>query len=258
VAELTRQPLALITGAGGAIGRAIACELSAGGLHVVLADRSSEAAQASARAVEDAGGSALAVTADVTSRAELATALASAVKETDRLEVMVNCAGVPHVKPLLDISAEDFDSVFAVNVRGVLHGIQVAAAAMIAADAPGGRIINIASAAASGARPLQAVYAASKAAVISLTRSSAVALAPHQIRVNAVSPSYVDSDLGRETLRELAHHGGEEARANAVPHGLLQREARVEDVAAAVAFLAGPGGDYVTGQVINVDGGRSL
>jgi NAD(P)-dependent dehydrogenase (short-subunit alcohol dehydrogenase family) len=140
----------------------------------------------------------------------------------------------------------------------VLHGIQAAAAAMIAAGAPGGRIINIASAAATGARPLQAVYAASKATVISLTRSSAVALAPHQINVNAVSPSYVDTELGRETLRELARFGGEDARARALPQGLLAREARVEDVAAAVVFLAGPGGDYITGQVINVDGGRTL
>jgi NAD(P)-dependent dehydrogenase (short-subunit alcohol dehydrogenase family) len=255
---MTAQRSALITGAGGAIGRAIACALAAQGLHVVVADRSTEAAQASARAVEETGGSALAVTADVTSRAELATAVAAAAQASGRLDVMVNGAGVPHVKPLLEITAEEFELVFAVNVRGVLHGIQAAAAAMIAAGAPGGRIINIASAAASGARPLQAVYAASKATVVSLTRSAAVALAPHQINVNAVSPSYVDTELGRETLRELARFGGEEARVRAVPQGLLAREARVEDVAAAVVFLAGPGGDYITGQVINVDGGRTL
>ena len=255
---MTEQRSALVTGAGGAIGRAIACALAAQGLHVVVADRSTEAARASARAVEAIGGSALAVTADVTSRAELATAVAAAAQASGRLDVMVNGAGVAHVKPLLDISAEEFELVFAVNVRGVLHGIQAAAAAMIVAGAPGGRIVNIASAAASGARPLQAVYAASKATVLSLTRSSAVALAPHQINVNAVSPSYVDTELGRETLRELARYGGEEARARAVPQGLLQREARAEDVAAAVVFLAGPGGDYITGQVINVDGGRTL
>ena len=255
---MTAQRAALITGAGGAIGRAIACELAAQGLHVAVADRSGEAAQASARAVEEIGGSALAVTADVTSRAELATAVAAAARASGRLDVMVNAAGVAHVKPLLDITAEEFELVFAVNVRGVLHGIQAAADAMIAAGAPGGRIINIASAAATGARPLQAVYAASKATVVSLTRSSAVALAPHQINVNAVSPSYVDTELGRETLRELARYGGEEARARAVPQGLLAREARAQDVAAAVVFLAGPGGDYITGQVINVDGGRTL
>ncbi len=255
---MTTQRSALVTGAGGAIGRAIACELAAQGLHVVVADRSTEAAQASARAVEQTGGSALAVTADVTNRAELAAAVEAAAAASGRLDVMVNGAGVPHVKPLLEITAEEFELVFAVNVRGVLHGIQAAASAMIAGGQPGGRIINIASAAASGARPLQAVYAASKATVISLTRSSAVALAPHQINVNAVSPSYVDTDLGRETLRELARYGGEEAQARAVPQGLLQREARVEDVAAAVVFLAGPGGDYITGQVINVDGGRTL
>lgn len=255
---MTAQRSALISGAGGAIGRAIACALAAQGLHVVVADRSTEAAQASARAVEETGGSALAVTADVTSRAELATAVAAAAQASGRLDVMVNGAGVPHVKPLLEITAEEFELVFAVNVRGVLHGMQAAAAAMIAAGAPGGRIINIASAAASGARPLQAVYAASKATVVSLTRSAAVALAPHQINVNAVSPSYVDTELGRETLRELARFGGEEARVRAVPQGLLAREARVEDVAAAVVFLAGPGGDYITGQVINVDGGRTL
>ena len=249
---------ALVTGAGGAIGRAVACALAAQGLYVVVADRSIEAAEASARAVEQVGGGALAVTADVTSRAALAPAAAAAVRASGRLDVMVNAAGVPHVKPLLEIGVEEFELVFAVNVRGVLHGIQAAAAAMIDSGQPGGRIINIASAAASGARPLQAVYAASKAAVISLTRSSAAALAPHQINVNAVSPSYVDTELGRETLRALAHYGGEQARANAVPQGLLQREARVEDVAAAVVFLTGPGGDYITGQVINVDGGRTL
>jgi meso-butanediol dehydrogenase/(S,S)-butanediol dehydrogenase/diacetyl reductase len=255
---MTAQRSALVTGAGGAIGRAIACALAAQGLLVVVADRSNEAAQASARAVEEIGGRALAVTADVTSRAELAAAVAAAAQPSGRLDVMVNAAGVAHVKPLLDISAEEFELVFAVNARGVLHGIQAAAAAMIAAGAPGGRIINIASAAASGARPLQAVYAASKATVLSLTRSAAVALAPHQINVNAISPSYVDTELGRETLRELARYGGEEARARAVPQGLLAREAQVEDVAAAAVFLAGPGGDYITGQVINVDGGRTL
>jgi NAD(P)-dependent dehydrogenase (short-subunit alcohol dehydrogenase family) len=255
---MTAQRSALVTGAGGAIGRSIARELAAQGLHVVVADRSTEAAQASARAVLEFGGSALAVTADVTRRAELAAAVESSLRVSGRLDVMVNAAGVPHVKPLLEIGAEEFDLVFAVNVRGVLHGIQAAAAAMIAAGAPGGRIISIASAAASGARPLQAVYAASKAAVVSLTRSSAAALAPHQINVNAVSPSYIDTDLGRETLSELGRYGGEEARARAIPQGLLQREARVEDVAAAVAFLAGPGGDFITGQVINVDGGRTL
>src|SRR5580704_1124574 len=161
---------ALVTGAGGAIGRAVACALGAQGLYVVVADRSIEAAEASARAVEQVGGGALAVTADVTSRAQLADAAARAVRASGRLDVMVNGAGVPHVKPLLEIGVEEFELVFAVNVRGVLHGIQAAAAAMIDGGQPGGRIINIASAAASGARPLQAVYAASKAAVISLTR----------------------------------------------------------------------------------------
>jgi NAD(P)-dependent dehydrogenase (short-subunit alcohol dehydrogenase family) len=248
-------PTALVTGGGGALGGAIALELSANGLHVVVADRSETAAAASARAVEATGATATAIAADVTSRGELARAIE--VAAGGRIDVMVNAAGVPHVKPLLEIDSEEFEAVFAVNVRGVLHGIQAGATAMIAGGQPG-RIINIASAAASGARPLQAVYTASKAAVISLTRSAAVALAPHQINVNAVSPSYVDTDLGRETLRQLARFGGEDARARAVPDGLLGREASSRDVAAAVAFLAGPGGSYITGQILGVDGGRTL
>ena len=248
---------ALIAGAGGALGQAIARELALGGMRVALADRSPQAAQEAASAIEELGGSALALTADVTSREQLEAAVAAA-SAGDGLELMVNAAGVPHVKPLLEITAEEFDLVFAVNLRGVLHGIQAAAAAMIASGQAGGRIVSIASAAAAGARPLQATYATSKAAVVALTRSAAVALAPHRITVNAVSPSYVESELGRETLRGLDLHGGEQGRVRALPEGLLGREAQPQDVAAAVAFLAGPGGSYITGQVINVDGGRTL
>jgi len=252
--------VAVVTGAGRGIGRAIALGLARAGADVTVLDRDEAAVQSVGVEIESLGAHALSIQADITSSQQVDEALRRVAAQFNRLDIMVNNAGMGHVKPLLDITEQEWDLVFAVNTKGVLFGIQSASRVMIDKKLPG-RIINIASVAGKGGRPLLAAYAASKAAVISVTQSAAFALAPHGIAVNCVCPGYAATTLGISTvsaMKAFAESGAVPTEQSKVPPAPLGDEVAPEDISQMVTYLAGPGGVCITGQAINVDGGRCM
>ncbi|MFD2472079.1 SDR family NAD(P)-dependent oxidoreductase [Amycolatopsis silviterrae] len=234
-------PVAIVTGGGSGIGRATVLHLAAEGYRVVVADLNSRAAQETA---ESAGG--LAVPADVSREPDVAAVVAAAIDRFGQVDVLVNNAGLGGAfGPVTEIEVEDWDFTFAVLTRGTFLGIKHAARVMTA----GASIVNIGSAAAySGATLASTAYCAAKAAVLNLTMSAAVELAPQRIRVNAVCPGLV-----RTPLLESAR--GDALAAASPPGQPWPRWGRPEDIARAVGYLAGSAAEFVTGQTLVVDGG---
>jgi len=251
--------VAMVTGSGRGIGRAIALRLAAEGAAILVADLDPAGGAETARAIEAQGGKARFAATDVARPAESRAAVAAALEHFDRLDVLVNNAGVVRALPLLDVTEVDWDRTFSVNTRGLFFCLQAAACEM--ARRRGGCIINMASIAGRGGRPLLADYAASKAAVISLTQSAALALAPRGVRVNAVCPGIVDTAMWTQIDREWGEAVGVKpgevlaGRVAGIPLGRIETP---EDVAGLVAFLASDDAAYITGQAINVCGGLQL
>jgi 3-oxoacyl-[acyl-carrier protein] reductase len=239
--DAERVHTALITGAGSGIGRAAALRIGSQGSRILALDRDAESAQETANAVNTAGGHGVAVAANVTDRS----AVEAAIGTVDRIDVLVNSAGIFGEKRLEEITADDLRSMYEVNAIGLFNATTVAVQRM----PDGGRIINLASRAYLGSRD-HAHYVASKAAVVGLTRTLAIDLAPRQIMVNAIAPGPVRtpmlSTLSDERLEQLAA---------GYPGGRL---IEAEDVAQAIAFFADPATRSITGQVLIIDGGRSL
>src|SRR6266404_3729147 len=177
--------VALVTGAGQGIGRAIALRLARDGYVVALADINAGALAGVLAEIEAAGGRALGRQADLSQVAEIEGVFAFVQKELGRLDALVNNAGRLTIRPFLEVSEAEWDATLSLNLKGAFFAMQAAARAMIAAG-NGGRIVNIASISGRSGRPDQAPYAASKAGIISLTRSAALALAAQGINVNAV------------------------------------------------------------------------
>lgn len=259
-----------ITGAGQGIGRGLALAFAEHGARaVVVSDVNQAAVEAVAQEVRGLGAQALAVCADVTSTADSTRLVAQTVASFGRLDVMVCNAGIVQVKPLLALEADDWDRMLAVNVKGCFLSLQAAAQAMrlqppLAAGRPRGKILTMASIAGrSGAGPIAALiapYRASKAAVISLTQSAAITLAP-DITVNALCPGLVDTDMWKRmdrdwtALQGVAEGEAWRQRVAAIPMGRPQQP---EDVAGLALYLASPAADYMTGQAINIDGGLMM
>ena len=235
----------LVTGAARGIGAAVARRCALEGARVAVLDRLVEPGRALAA---ELGGEFVAV--DLADPADCVAATGTAVQRLGGVDLLVNNAGILRFAALLDISAADWDEMFAVNARAMLLTIQVAARAMIAAGRPG-RIVNLASMAAKSGGAGHAHYTASKAAVAALTRAAALELGPHGITVNCLCPGYVLTEMGAAT-RTTADVAAWSALS---PLGRLGTEA---DVAGVVAFLAGPDGGYLTGQSINVTGGMIM
>ena len=247
---------ALVTGAGRGIGRAIAHALSVQGASVVVADVDGESARQAATALPGDRHTALQV--DISDLADVDRMIAGTVASLGSIDILVNNAAVTRFVDVMSITPDDWDHMHSVNARGTFFAMQRAAREMIAAK-KGGRIVNIASVAGKGySGTSNAAYAASKGAVIAMSAIAAHQLGRHGINVNAVCPGLTATPLGAELADQAAALRGVDpvelraARARTIPIG---RECDPEDIAAMVAFLVGPGGDAITGQAINVDGG---
>ena len=254
-AHLTGK-VAIVTGAGRGIGRAIAERLAADGAAIIAVDRDAETAAATARALQHAGYRAAAVTADVGGVDDRRRFIAAAVDTFGRLDILINNAGIVGVHPPEAVTEAEWDRIMDVNCKAVFFAC-VAARPHLAASGDG-RIVNLASIAGKIPTPLWAPYGVSKAGVIALTRSLAVAFAPDRIHVNCVCPSPVETPMWRQLDYEDAPRLGIEPgtftkkRLEGTPLGRLGRP---DDVAGVVAFLCSPDAGYMTGQAINVSGG---
>jgi meso-butanediol dehydrogenase / (S,S)-butanediol dehydrogenase / diacetyl reductase len=254
--------VAIVTGAAGGIGAAIARRLADDGLHVAVSDLPSAQPRLDRLADELAarGVRCQAIAADVTAEADMAHLVTTTVDTLGGLDVMVANAGIVTAAPLLDLPAAEWDRVMAVNARGTFLSYQAAARQMIH-QGRGGKIIGAASVAAHQSSALVGHYAASKFAVRALTQAAALEWAEHGITVNAYSPGLVHTTMWDDLDREIvALQGGTpgDAIAAAVPEIPLGRVQRPEDVAGMVSYLASPDADYMTGQSMIIDGGMLL
>jgi meso-butanediol dehydrogenase/(S,S)-butanediol dehydrogenase/diacetyl reductase len=228
------------------------------GANVVIADLNAEAGSAVASSIEAAGGSAAATVCDVTDRASVAAAVAFAVERFGRLDAYFNNAGMNAPLKFLDITESNFELVMRVNALGVLIGTQEAAKQFLAQGTPG-KIINTASIAGRTGFPNFAPYSAAKAAVISLTQAAARSLAEHGITVNGFAPGVVETPLWTKLDADLEAIGeGDSGFASMSGDILLGRPAQPEDLVPTAVFLAAPDSDYITGQIIPIEGGMIL
>jgi glucose 1-dehydrogenase len=240
--------VALVAGAGGGIGGAGAEALAREGAAVFCTDSDGTAAEATAARIWAAGGRASAAALDLRDRAAVDTAVAAAVREFGRLDIVLESAGIAHRLNFLDVDAETWDRVIAVNLTGMFHLGQAAARQMVK-QGGGGTIINVTSQLAEVARPERAAYVASKGGARSLTHAMAVDLAVHNIRVNAIAPGPTLTRLTR------ANYSDAEARRATEAMIPLGRLGQPDDLAGAVLFLASDESRWVTGSTVTVDGG---
>ncbi len=245
--ELTGR-IAVVTGGSRGIGRAIAIALGRAGAKVVINYTANEAAaNETATAVADAGGAAVTKRFDVADSAAVDAAFKEIIAAEGGLHILVNNAGIAVNTLLLGAKDADWKRALDVNLNGTFHCCRSAIRALMKAKETG-RIINITSITAETGSAGQAPYVAAKAGVIGLTKTLAREYASRGVTVNAVSPGYIDTDM---TAAELP----EARRAELLKSIPLGRVGKPEDVAAAVAYLAGPAASYVTGQVLRVNGG---
>jgi len=242
--EALKRKVALVTGGSRGIGAAIALRLAREGAAVALTySRSADKAEAVVRAIEEEGGRALAIEADSADAAAVIQAVAQTVRALGRVDILVNNAGIATLAPVDKVSLEDFDRMVAINIRAVFVAVREVVRHMGA----GGRIITIGSVNADRVPgDSMSVYAMTKSALVGLTRGLARDLGPRGITVNLVQPGPVDTDMNpaegpfAEQLKSLLAIG---------------RYGRADEVAAMVAYLAGPEAGYVTGTSLTIDGG---
>ena len=243
--------VAVITGAARGIGKACAKRFLDDGVKVVISDVDTDGLE---KTVNELGKpkELYAVPCHVARRADVDRAIATAVREFGRLDIMVNNAGVARNRDILEISEEEFDEIIGINLKGAFFGVQAAAKQMIA-QGSGGVIINMSSVNALLAIPALATYAMSKGGMKQLTSVAAVALAPHNIRVVAVGPGTILTDMVASSI-----YTSEDARKTVMSRTPAGRGGEPSEVAAVVAFLASDDASYITGQTIYPDGGRLI
>lgn len=239
------QKVAVVTGSARGIGKSIALRLISEGAKVVISDINVESANATAMELKNAGADVLAISADV-SKVEFAEHLVEeTVKAFGRLDILVNNAGITRDTLLIRMSESDWDAVLQVNLKGSFNCLKAAAKTMVKQRS--GKIINIASVVGLMGNFGQANYSASKAGLIGLTKTAAKELGARGINVNAVAPGYIETEMTKNL--------SDQAKENFLSVIPLKRPGTPEDVAKVVAFLASSDADYITGQVIVVDGG---
>jgi 3-oxoacyl-[acyl-carrier protein] reductase len=240
--------VALVTGASRGIGRAIALKLAAEGAFVVATATSEGGANATVEAITAQGGKGKAVKLDVANTAEVEALIQAIAAEQGRLDILVNNAGITKDGLLLRMKEDEWDAVLDTNLKGAF--LCMKAAAKIMTKARQGRIVNISSVVGEMGNPGQVNYCASKAGMFGMTKSAARELAKRNVTVNAVAPGFIETDM-TAVLPEKAR----EALLQQIP---LERLGAPEDVANAVYFLVSPLADYVTGQVLSVNGGMYM
>ena len=239
---------ALVTGAGGAIGRSVAVRLAADGHGVAVVDVDLAAAEVTAGAIASDGGRAVAIQCDLRDEAEIAAAFQRTETELGSVGVLVNNAAVFPSGPFVDVTVAELDNTIRVNQRAYVLCAQHSARSMIPAG--GGSIVNVASITWHGGWSEMSPYVATKGAIVAMTRALATELGEHEIRVNAVAPGAFPTAAERAQHPDLE---GYEARI--LESQALKRRGAFEELAAVVSFLAGPESSFVTGQTLNVDGG---
>lgn len=239
--------VAVVTGGGTGLGRGMAGGLARAGALVVLAGRRQEVVDKAAAELRKAGGNAQGLAVDVTRTSELPAFFEGVVTRYGALDILVNNAGTNRRNLCLEYTEDDWDTVLGLNLKAVFFCCQ--AAARIMKERGGGKIINTASLASTAAAPNQAAYAPSKGGVKMLTLHLALELAPYRINVNAIGPGWFRTPLNNDLFENQAWARGVTAM---IPWG---RTGTPEDLAGAAVFLASRASDYVTGQVIYVDGG---
>jgi len=251
---------AIVTGAGQGIGRGIALRLAQDGMDVMVADRQSARAAAVADEIRALGRRALPLTIDVADAGDRQRMVAATLAEFGRLDVLVNNAGIMRVALPLDVTEEHWDVMMNVNAKAVYFCCVEALKHM--RQQRGGRIVNIASAAGKLASTIQhPIYNVSKAAVIAMTKTLAIAHAAERIRVNAVCPGMVETPMQSAVDDEFARVTGktiEQIRIDRMARVPMARIGTPDDIAAVVSFLVGPDARYMTGQAINVTGGMVM
>src|ERR1700723_588637 len=243
-----QDKVALITGASQGIGRAAAIEMAEAGSKVAVAARNVEKLAAVVAEIDSHANEALAVPMDVAHPAQVKTAVQQILAKFGRLDILVNNAAITRDTLALRMKLEDWDAVLKTNLTGAHLCIQQALGAMLKQRS--GRIINLSSVVAETGNAGQANYVASKAGLIGLTRAIAAEIASRNITVNAVAPGFIDTPMTQSLAQEL-----KDKMKSLIP---LARFGSDQDVAAAIAFLASDEAGYITGQVLNVNGGMYM
>ena len=242
------DPVALVTGSSRGIGRQVALELSSHGAAVILASRSQEASETVAESIREQGGVALAVAMDVGEPDQVEGALACVVEQFERVDILVNNAGITRDNLLLRMKEEEWRQVLSVNLDGVFYVTRKVVAGMLRQRY--GRVVNITSVVGQMGNPGQANYAASKAGIIGLTKALAREVASRNITVNAIAPGFIETDMTAQMKEQVK----DQLKAG-IP---LKRLGTVEDIASGVLFLASKDAGYITGHVLNINGGMYM
>ena len=242
--------VAVVTGGASGIGLGVARSLAADGHRVAIVDL--KGAAAAAGELQDEGATTLAVDVDVADRASVGAGFDRVRAELGPVEILVTSAGIESFTPVLDITADGWDRIIAVNLTGTFSCVQAALPDMVSGG--WGRIVTISSSSAQSGAPNMAHYAASKGGVIGLTKALAVELARSGITVNTIPPSLVDTPMARKA-EAAGDFPGVDVVGPMVPLG---RAGTPADIAAACSFLCSDGGSYITGQVIGVNGGMYI
>ncbi len=250
---------AIITGAGRGIGKATALRFGREGADVLVPDLDLQTSQETARQIQALGRKGIPMQMDVRRMADIQRMVETALREFGQIDILVNNAGITQVRDPLNLTEEDWDRTLSINAKGAFFCMQAVAREMVKRKR--GVILNAASISGRSGKPMLVDYCASKFAVVGMTQGMALALAKHGIRVNAVAPGIVDTDMWASIDREWSALEGQpagtvkRARVAAIPLGRIETP---EDVANLYAFLASDEASYITGQTYNVCGGLQL